>query len=85
MPPTFPLSRNATENKIKQGAGYVEYAAFADQRGGYFCGTCPAFKQYVGQVGFCAGLKVPVASFGCCNNWRLAGREAWIGADGFPL
>jgi hypothetical protein len=82
---TFPLSRNAAENKIKRDAGYVEYVAFADQRGGYFCGTCPAFRQYVGQVGFCAGLKVPVVSYGCCNNWRLAPRASWIGADGFPL
>ena len=82
----FPRSRNPTENAIKTKAGYVEYAVFAGQHGGYFCGTCAAFrpKDY-GQEGFCSGLKVPVVSFGCCNYWRIAPRENWRGADGWLL
>ena len=87
MPPTytFPPAMNAAENKIKRDAGYVEYLAFAQERGGYFCGTCPAFRRFDGQDGFCAGLRVPVRSYGCCNNWRIAPRGAWLGADGEPL
>lgn len=86
MPATFPPSRNAAENKIKRDAGYVEYDVFADQGGGYFCGTCPAlYVPAWGRDGFCRGLKVPVRTYGCCNNWRLAPRATWIGADGEPL
>ena len=87
MARTFPPTGNAREESIKTKAGYVEYAVFRYQKGGYFCGTCPAFQQesFAGQAGFCAGLKVPVASYGCCNNWRLAPRETWVGADGMPL
>jgi len=83
---TFPPTGNAREDEIKTKAGYVEYAVFAGQHGGYFCGTCAAFrpKDY-GQEGFCSGLKVPVVSFGCCNYWRIAIREHWISADGLPL
>ena len=82
----FPRSRNPTENAIKERAGYVEYAVFSGQGGGYFCGTCAALRQaQPGTAGFCAGLKVPVKSYGCCNNWRIAPRKNWIGADGFPL
>lgn len=86
MTRTFPPTGNAREDEIKTKAGYVEYAVFAGQHGGYFCGTCAAFrpKDY-GQEGFCSGLKVPVVSFGCCNYWRIAIREHWIGADGLPL
>ena len=82
---TFPPSVNGVENKIKRDAGYVEYLAFSQERGGYFCGTCPAFRQMAGQDGFCVGLRVPVRSYGCCNNWRIAPRESWLGADGDPL
>ena len=82
---TFPPTGSATETAIKTKAGYVEYAVFAGQRGGYFCGTCAAFQDCGGQAGYCKGLKVPVASFGCCNNWRIAPRNRWIGADGLPL
>lgn len=84
-PPTFPPSHDPVENRIKQQAGYVEYAAFSGARAGYFCGTCPAFHQIIGKSGFCTGLKVPVVSYGCCNNWRIAPPSAWIGADGRPL
>jgi len=82
---TFPPSGDPIENRIKQQAGYVEYAVFAHQGGGYFCGTCRAFDQIAGRGGFCKGLKVPVASYGCCNNWKIAPRSEWVGADGRPL
>ena len=84
---TFPATGNANEDEIKTKAGYVEYAVFRHQKGGYFCGTCPAFDpESFGQRGFCEGLKVPVVTYACCNNWRLApDREDWIGADGSKL
>ena len=84
---TFPPTGDPAETAIKTKAGYVQYAAFAGQRAGYFCGTCPAFHAFaLGQRdGYCTGLKVPVTSFGCCNNWRLAPRDHWVGADGMPL
>lgn len=86
MSASFPPSGLPVEDQIKIKAGYVEFAAFADAREGYFCGTCAAFRPLdFGQDGFCAGLKVPVRSYGCCNNWRIAPRRAWIGADGEPL
>lgn len=81
--PTFPPSRNPVENQTKTKAGYVEYPIFSEEGGGYFCGTCAAFcPQEEGQDGYCRGLKVPVKTYGCCNNWRIAPREAWIGANG---
>lgn len=84
-PRTFPSTGNPQEDAIKQKAGYVQYVAFAHQGGGYFCGTCPAFKPGMGQHGFCQGLKVPVVTYACCNNWRLAPRSQWLGANGDPL
>lgn len=82
----FPPSGNAAVDAIKEKAGYVEYAVFKDESGGYFCGTCAAFcPEEEGQQGFCQGLKVPVATYGCCNNWRIAPRSEWLGADGEPL
>lgn len=84
--PTFPLSGDAREDITKTKAGYVEYAAFAGAGAGYFCGTCAAFQpETEGQDGYCRGLKVPVVTYGCCNNWRIAPRRAWIGADGESL
>jgi len=82
---TFPPTGDPREDQIKTKAGYVEYDVFAGQRGGYFCGTCAAFQDCGGQDGFCRGLKVPVTSFGCCNNWRIAPRARWIGANGERL
>jgi len=83
---TFPPSRDARENEIKTKAGYVEYIIFSEEGGGYFCGTCAAFcPNDEGKGGFCQGLKVPVKSYGCCNNWHIAPREEWVGADGEPL
>ena len=84
---TFPPTGNAKEEQTKIKAGYVEYPIFANEHLGYFCGTCPAFNPvYSGdRQGFCAGLKVPVWSFGCCNNWRMAPREEWIAASGRPV
>jgi hypothetical protein len=84
--PTFPPSGDPREDQIKTKAGYVEYAVFANQGGGYFCGTCAAYRPVVdGQFGYCAGLKVPVVSYGCCNNWNIAPRNRWIAADGGRL
>ena len=85
MTRTFPSTGNAREDSIKAKAGYVEYAVFAGQKAGYFCGTCAAYRDCGGQQGFCAGLKVPIVSYGCCNYWRIAPRKNWIGADGLPL
>lgn len=85
-PLTFPPSDNLRENETKARAGYVEYAVFANQGGGYFCGTCAAFRSFMtGQHGYCAGLKVPVMSYGCCNNWNIAPRNQWVAADGERL
>ena len=80
--PTFPPSGDLRVDSIKQKAGYVEYVVFEDQGGGYFCGTCAAFQQISDRFGWCAGLHVNVQSYGCCNNWRIAIRRAWVGADG---
>lgn len=82
---TFPASGDPQQDQIKIKAGYVEFVAFAQQGGGYFCGTCAAFRPGRGQHGFCEGLKVPVRTYGCCNNWRLAPRTRWIAANGEPL
>lgn len=82
---TFPASGDAREDAIKTKAGYVEYAVFSEQGGGYFCGTCRALCAAVGKDGFCQGLKVPVATYGCCNNWRIAPRSEWLAASGRPL
>jgi hypothetical protein len=85
--PTFPPSGDPREDSIKLKAGYVEFAVFANEAGGYFCGTCRAFCPVgeEGRQGFCRGLRVPVASYGCCNNWSIAPRADWLGADGEPL
>ena len=85
MTRTFPSTGNAREDSIKAKAGYVEYAVFAGQKAGYFCGTCAAYRDCGGRQGFCSGLKVPIVSYGCCNYWRIAPRKNWIGADGLPL
>jgi len=83
---TFPPSGDAREDAIKVKAGYVEFIAFSEAGEGYFCGTCRAFcPSTMGQQGFCQGLKVPVMSYGCCNNWSIAPRDQWLGADGDPL
>ena len=83
--PQFPPSGDRTEDAIKTKAGYVEFVAFANAREGYFCGTCRAFCSLGGRDGYCMGLKVPVESFGCCNNWKLASDTKVRGANGVRL
>ena len=79
------------------GADYVEYEDFAEDKGGYCCGTCRVYQANqapqgtplidAGEAegsyasGWCAGLKAPVRSYGCCNGWSMAPAEL-IGYDG---
>jgi hypothetical protein len=82
----FPPSGNAAIDAVKEKAGYVQFSVFSDAGVGYFCGTCRAFcPEEEGQGGFCQGLKVPVVTFGCCNNWSIAPEDEWLAADGEPL
>lgn len=78
----------ATERQIKANAGYVQVEGFADAGPGYCCGTCRALAYEGGpdgKSGFCTGLKVPVRTYGCCNNWKLAPASAVRGYDGRRL
>lgn len=77
----------------KESAGYVEVRAFTGERYGYSCGTCVMLYDVhdvhgatgACSVGACSGLEakyrvslVPVATYGCCNNWKLAPRKDWL-------
>jgi hypothetical protein len=86
----------STERQIKTKAGYVQVEGFSEAGPGYFCGTCRALsydddEQDIGQTGgdgkdgYCTGLKVPVRTYGCCNNWKLAADSKVRGADGRRL
>jgi hypothetical protein len=85
----------ATERQIKANAGYVQVEGFADAGPGYCCGTCRALsyegdmvvggKVYTSKDGFCTGLQVPVRTYGCCNNWKLASKDKVRGYDGRRL
>lgn len=85
----------ATERQIKANAGYVQVEGFADAGPGYCCGTCRALAYEGsaaenegftdGKSGYCTGLKVPVRTYGCCNNWKLASNDAVRGYDGRRL
>lgn len=85
----------ATEREIKAKAGYVQVEGFADAGPGYCCGTCRALayegemlfggKVHTTKDGFCTGLKVPVRTYGCCNNWKLAPAGQVRGYDGRRL
>lgn len=89
----------ATEKQIKDKAGYVQVEGFAEAHQGYFCGTCRAlaYGEVVldmvhgvhadpdGKDGYCTGLKVPVRTYGCCNNWKLAPDSKVRGANGVRL
>lgn len=85
MTETFPHSGDAREDSIKTNAGYVEVPGFSDAGPGYFCGTCAALKYERGKRGYCTGLKVPVKTFGCCNNWVLAADDKVRGGNGKRL
>lgn len=75
----------ATEKQIKSAAGYVQVEGFSDAGPGYFCGTCRALAYDVDHLGYCTGLQVPVRTYGCCNNWKLAGDDKIRGANGVRL
>jgi len=89
----------ATEKQIKAQAGYVQVEGFANAGPGYFCGTCKAlaygsalevslmFPGYDPDYkdGWCAGLQVPVRTYGCCNNWKLGSDAKVRGANGVRL
>jgi len=88
----------ATEKQIKSDAGYVQIEGFSDAHQGYFCGTCRALAYHAadddddigatgsdGKDGYCTGLQVPVRTYGCCNNWKLASDNKVRGANGVRL
>ncbi len=78
----------ATERQIKANAGYVEVDGFSAAGAGYCCGTCRALDYWGGsdgKNGYCTGLKVPVKTYGCCNNWKLASKDKVRGYDGRRL
>lgn len=78
----------ATEQQIKAKAGYVQVEGFRDAHQGYFCGTCRALEYLGGpdgRDGYCTGLKVPVRTYGCCNNWKIASDSKVRGANGVRL
>lgn len=75
----------ATEKQIKTQAGYVQVEGFSDAGPGYFCGTCRALTWQGDKDGFCTGLQVPVRTYGCCNNWKLASDTKVRGANGVRL
>lgn len=74
-----------TEQQIKDQAGYVEVDGFREAGPGYFCGTCKALRYEGDKSGFCTGLRVPVRTYGCCNNWKLASDDRVRGANGLRL
>jgi hypothetical protein len=75
----------STEHQIKTKAGYVQVEGFADAHQGYFCGTCRALAYEGDKSGFCTGLQVPVKTYGCCNNWKIASDDKVRGANGVRL
>lgn len=76
------VSHMHTTRHIKETAGYVQVESFSRAREGYFCGTCRALEVTKGQEGYCLNLQVPVKTYGCCNQWKLANIRVRRGADG---
>lgn len=74
-----------TETQIKTKAGYVEVEGFREAGPGYFCGTCVKLRYDGDRSGFCTGLRVPVRTYGCCNNWEMAPDSMVRGANGRRL
>jgi len=75
------------EKQIKTQAGYVQVEGFSEAGAGYCCGSCKNLVYHAdgdGKSGWCLGLSVPVRTYGCCNNWKLAG-QAKRGYNGHRL
>jgi hypothetical protein len=82
----------SSEKQIKSRAGYVQVEGFEDAHQGYFCGTCrqlaygdTGMGKGDGRDGYCMGLEVPIRTYGCCNNWKLAPDSQVRGANGARL
>ncbi len=86
------------EKRIKDDAGYVQVEGFAEADAGYCCGTCKNLAYGAvddeldigasggdGKDGWCKGLHVPVRTYGCCNNWKLAAADKVRGYNGLRL
>jgi hypothetical protein len=75
----------ASEQQIKAKAGYVQVDGFSNAGPGYCCGTCRNLEYEDGKNGYCLGLSVPVKTYGCCNNWKIAPNDQVRGYNGVRL